>query len=100
MALDIFTPRYGSTIALAVGGTAVSGPVIADAPMVRCFMSGNDITFIRFSTAASGIINATNGDFPLLPNSVAFIAKPIGADTISALAPGAGTDTLYVTSGQ
>lgn len=90
----LFTPS-GQTVEISVGTTSSSVNVNPAAGLLRLVNAGNNLVFVHISV---GPATATLTDYPVVQNVPEIIAKPIGADTVSAITTGA-SNPLYVTSG-
>lgn len=90
----LFTPS-GQTLEITVTTTSTSVNVNANAGLLRLLNAGNNLCFVHVST---GPATAVLTDYPLVPNVPEIIAKPIGADTVSAITT-AASNPLYITSG-
>jgi len=94
----MFSPRSVTQSAL-VGNTSVSFSIDPNDPLVHLLLLGGTQTDIVHIRIGAGPQTATAADFPVIEGIAVVIPAYAGADTLAAINPGAGSDTLYVTTG-
>jgi hypothetical protein len=100
-----FSPAYGQTQAVTVSNAGLTIGVDPLAKQVRVLNPNAFVVFVRCSgnqTAAVPAAGATasEGDYPIGPNSSEVITKSDVFGSLSLIATGANTGTVYVTPGE
>lgn len=98
-----YSPAYGQTQAVSVSSTAVQIGVDPNAKQIRVLNTNAFVVFVRCSqtgTAAVAAAGATEGDYPIGPNSSEVITKADTYGEVSLIATGTNTGTVYVTPGE
>lgn len=100
-----FSPAYEQTQAVAVSSTVANVGVDPNAKAVR-FLNPNAFpVFVRCSPLSAPInavaaAGATEGDYPIGPNSSEVITKADTYGNVSLITTGSNTGTVYVTPGE
>ncbi|TAM07253.1 MAG: hypothetical protein EPN70_03515 [Paraburkholderia sp.] len=100
-----FSPAYAQTQAVTVSSTHTEIGVDPAAKQVRVLNPNAFTVFVRCSgvspaTPAVAAAGATQGDYPIGPNSSEVITKSDTFGGMSLVTTGANTGTVYVTPGE